>query len=564
MVAHEACPDHFSSKIGITDQKGFLAQSPLKGGEGLFCPTANRQIRGHLMERKPSRRSFITAVGVAAAATALASAKAGAATDQAGSAYRPAGELVPALASRQVSSRELVDSAITRIEALDPKINAVVVRDFDRARAAADAADAALARGERQPLLGLPMTVKEQFNVAGLPTTWGHLKFKDWRPDADALAVQRLKAAGAVILGKTNVPVDLRDWQSYNEVYGTTNNPWDLGRSPGGSSGGAAAALAAGFVPLELGSDIGGSLRSPAHFCGVFSHKPSLDLLPQRGAGPPQSPAIPAESAFAVIGPMARSAADLALELAVLAGPDELWNGIGYKLALPPPRHDRLADFRVLVIDEHPLSPTAASVTAALDGLADRLAKLGCTVLRTSSKMPDLARTTRNYVELLSAFFSADLSPDERLRVEAAAQALSPDDLSIAAARLRGLTMSHAAWIRTGRVRSGLRAGWQALFHDVDVVLCPPMPTVAFPHDHSSPRELDIDGKKVPYGNQIAWAGIATLNGLPATTMPIAHTDGGLPIGVQIIGGYLDDNTTIAFAGLVEREFGGFTPPPRL
>ncbi len=518
------------------------------------------------MEREPSRRSFIAAASAAAAATALPAAKASDAPDQATSAYRSAGELVQVLASRQISSRELVDSAIGRIEALDPKINPVVVRDFDRARAAADAADAALARGERHPLLGLPMTVKEQFNVAGLPTTWGHLKFKDWRPDADVLAVQRLKAAGAIILGNTNVPVDLGDWQSYNEVYGTTNNPWDLTRSPGGSSGGAAAALAAGFVPLELGSDIGGSLRCPAHFCGIFSHKPSLDLLPQRGAGPPQTPAIPAESAFAVIGPMARSAADLALELAVLAGPDELWNGIGYKLALPPPRHDRLADFRVLVIGEHPLCQTAASVSAALDGLADRLAKLGCTVLRTSSKMPDLASTTRNYVELLAAFFSADLPPDDRLRVEAAAQALSPDNLSISAARLRGLTMSHAAWIKTGRVRSGLRARWQALFQDIDVVLCPPMPTVAFPHDHSPmrTRELDIDGKKVPYNNLIAWAGIATSNGLPATTVPIAHTDSGLPIGVQIIGGYLDDNTTIAFAGLVEREFGGFTPPPNL
>jgi amidase len=486
------------------------------------------------MERELSRRSFIAAAGAAAAATRLGAGKAIAAADQVGQAFRPAGELVEALANRQISSRELVDASIVRIEALDPKINAVVVRDFDRARAAADAADAALARGERQPLLGLPMTVKEQFNVAGLPTTWGDPKFKDWRPHTDALAVQRLKAAGAVILGKTNVPINLGDWQSYNEVYGTTNNPWDLTRTPGGSSGGAAAALATGFVPLELGSDIGGSLRCPAHFCGVFSHKPSLDLVPQRGAGPPQTPAIPAESAFAVIGPMARSAADLALELAVLAGPDELWNGIGYKLALPPPRHDRLADFRVLVIDEHPLAPTAASVTAALDGLADRLAKLGCTVLRTSSKMPDLARTTRNYVELLSAFFSADLSPDERLRVEAAAQALSPDDLSIPAARLRGLTMSHAAWIKSGRVRYGLRAGWQALFQDVDVVLCPPMPTVAFPQDHSPmrARELDIDGKKLPYGNLIAWAGIATSNWLPATTMPIGHVDSGLPIGV--------------------------------
>src|SRR5271166_6625958 len=271
----------------------------------------------------------------------------------------------------------------------------------------------------------------------------------------------------------------------------------------------AAAALATGFVPLELGSDIGGSLRSPAHFCGVFSHKPSLDLIPQRGSGPPQTPANPAASTFAVIGPMARSAADLALELAVLAGPDELWDGIGYKLALPPPRHDQLADHQDAEIGEHPLCPTAASMSAALDGLADHLAKLGCTVLRTSSKMPDLASTTRNYVELLAAFFSADLLPDDRLRVEAAAQALSPDDLSIPAARLRGLTMTHAAWIKTGRVRTGLRARWQALFQDVDVVLCPPMPTAAFPHDHSPmrTRELDIDGKKVPYGNQLAWAG---------------------------------------------------------
>src|ERR1700730_10262445 len=201
--------------------------------------------------------------------------------DQVALAYRTAGELLQALASRRISSRELVDGAISRIEALDQKINAVVVRDFERARTAADDADAALARGERRPLLGLPMTVKEQFTIAGLPTTWGFPHFRDWRADTDCLPVQRLKAAGAVVLGMTNVPLGLADWQSYNEIYGTTNNPWDFARTPGGSSGGAAAALAAGFVPLELGSDIGGSPRAPAHFCGVFSHKPSLDLVPQ-------------------------------------------------------------------------------------------------------------------------------------------------------------------------------------------------------------------------------------------------------------------------------------------
>ena len=312
-------------------------------------------------------------------------------------------DLIQALAARQISARELLDASLKRIEALDPKTNAVVVRDFDRARIAADAADAALGRGERRPLLGLPMTVKEQFNVAGLPTTWGYPQFRDWRPDVDALAVQRLKTAGAIIIGKTNIPVGLMDWQSFNEVYGTTNNPWDFARTPGGSSGGSAVALAAGFVSLELGSDIGGSLRAPAHFCGVFSHKPSLDLIPQRGSGYPATPAIPVRGDLSVIGPMARSASDLALELEVLAGPDELWDGIGYKLTLPPARHETLADFRVLVIDTHPLCPTASSVTAALEQLIEKLVKLGCTVGRTNSNTPDLARTTRVYRELLSA-----------------------------------------------------------------------------------------------------------------------------------------------------------------
>jgi amidase len=300
------------------------------------------------MKNDPNRRSFLKEVGAATVAGSVAAPQtraSAATTSPIGSPYPHATVLIAALADRTVSSRELVDDAIARIEALDPKINAVVVRDFTAAREAAKAADEALARGERRPLLGLPMTVKEGFNVAGLPTTWGDPKFKDWRPAEDALAVARLKAAGAIILGKTNVPLQLADWQSYNEIYGTTNNPWDLTRTPGGSSGGAAAALAARFVALELGSDIGGSLRAPAHYCGVFAHKPSLDLVPLRGGGPPGTPAIPMRVDLAVAGPMARSAADLALELEVLAGPDELSDGIGYKLALPPSRHRELRNF---------------------------------------------------------------------------------------------------------------------------------------------------------------------------------------------------------------------------
>ncbi|MBA3810962.1 MAG: amidase, partial [Caulobacteraceae bacterium] len=249
--------------------------------------------------------------------------------------FASAGELAAALAERKVSAVELLEAAVERIERLDGAINAVVVRDFDRAREAAKAADAALARGERRPLLGVPMTVKEAHNVAGLPTTWGLVAYKDWIAPTDSVGVARLKAAGAVILGKTNIPPLLADWQSGNPVYGRTNHPLDAARTPGGSSGGSAAALAAGMVPLEFGSDIGGSIRVPAAFCGVFGHKPSYDLIPERGHAPPGLDGVPA--VLGVIGPMARSAADLALALDILAGPDDD-QAVGYRLDLKAPR----------------------------------------------------------------------------------------------------------------------------------------------------------------------------------------------------------------------------------
>ncbi len=521
------------------------------------------------MEIKPSRRNLLIGVGAATAASVLPGsafpAENASGTGAPGDlAYRNAAELINALAAKQISSVELTDFAIARIEAQDKPINAVVVRDFERARQAAKDSDNALARRETRPLLGLPMTVKEAFNVAGLPTTWGDPKFRDWQPGFDALVVRRLKAAGAVILGKTNVPLMLEDWQSYNEIYGTTNNPWDLARTPGGSSGGAAAALAAGFVALELGSDIGGSLRCPAHFCGVFAHKPSLDLVPMHGAGPPHVPDVPIRSGLAVAGPMARSAADLALELDVIAGPDETTEGVGYKLALPPARHQDLKSFRVLVVDNHPLCPTAASVQAALDHLANRLGQIGVAVAHTSPMLPDLSELTRRHVELIAAGRSADLSVEIRQRVENAAKGLPADADWFVAARLHGIVESHRDWILANRATGRPRQQVRKLFKSFDVVLCPPMPTPAFAHDHSPGRQrhLDIDGKQVPYGHQIAWASMATVLGLPATVAPIGHSKEGLPIGVQIVGPYLEDRTTVAFAGLIEREFGGFVPPP--
>jgi len=478
--------------------------------------------------------------------------------------YRSARELARALRAKKVSALELARDAIARIERLDGEINAICVRDFERALEAARAADAAIAKGDPGPLTGIPMTVKESFNVAGLPTTWGFVPQKDFRPKQDALIVARTKAAGAVILGKTNVPVALADWQSYNEIYGTTGNPYDTGRTPGGSSGGSAAALAAGYGALSLGSDIGGSLRSPAHFCGVYAHKPTFGLVPSRGHTPPPLPPLPYVRDLAVVGPMSRSAGDLADLLEVIADPDELEAGRGYRLALPAPRHAALADFRILVLHEHPLTPTAASVRAAIDALAAQLEKSGARVARESGLLPDLAASTRLYMRLLFSFMAASFQPEVYAETKAAAAKLDPKDTSLAAERLRGAALSHRDWVLADGMRAGLRAQWRGFFREFDALICPVMPTPAYPHDHSPDQEkrrLPVDGREINYVDQLCWPGVATCPGLPATAIPLGLSPEGLPVGAQIVGPWLEDRTPLKLAELIEQAFGGFRPP---
>jgi amidase len=475
-------------------------------------------------------------------------------------------DLIQALRTRKVSSSELVAQAIARIETLGKRLNAVVVRNFAGAREAAQAADAALARDEQRPLLGIPMTVKESFNVAGLPTTWGNPQFKDFMAAEDAVAVSRLKRAGAIILGKTNVPLQLADIQSYNQVYGTTNNPWDLDRTPGGSSGGSAAALAAGFTPLCLGSDLGGSLRVPAHFCGVFAHKPSLGLVPERGHTPPGVPPIARDADLAVIGPMARTAADLETALDVLAGPDEERAGIGYQLALRPPRHDELASFRVLLIDTHPLMPTGSLVKTVLGDVSERLARSGVKLAHTSPLLPDLAASARTFMRLWSSFRGAVAPQSHYQEMQHAAQALAATDDGLVAERTRGAVMSHRDWFAADAARARLRQQWRSLFREWDVVICPVMAGPATRHDHSEPveaRTLQIDGKAYPFRDTyLVWSELATSSGLPATVVPMASSESHLPVGVQIVGPYLEDRTTLRLAQLMEREFGAFRAPP--
>jgi amidase len=478
--------------------------------------------------------------------------------------FASAEEMTTALQAGDVTSVELTDDAIARIERDDKAINAICVPDFDRARAGAQRADQARARGEDRPLLGIPVTVKECYNMAGLPTAWGMPQYRDYMPPEDAVQVSRLKAAGAVLLGKTNVPSGLQDIQSFNELYGTTNNPWDNTRTAGGSSGGSAAALASGFGALSIGTDIAGSLRTPAHFCGVYGHKPTLGLAASRGMVPPPAPALPHELDLAVVGPMARTSRDLTLLLDVMAGPDPLTHGVAYKLVLPAARHEQLRDFRVLVLDEHPVIATGSVVRDAVNKVAAVLVSAGAQVERHSGLLPDLTEAARLYTQLLISSSPARLPMDSLEQLRPCVAALSADDQSLDATRLRAILFSHTDWMEANLRREVHRDAWRKLFAEYDVVLCPITPTPAFPHDHEPDlleRRIDIDGVEYPYKDQLLWAGLATMPGLPATAIPAGLSPDGLPVGVQLVGPMLEDRTPLRLAELLEKELGGFQPP---
>lgn len=470
--------------------------------------------------------------------------------------FRTAEELAAALRAGAVTSVELTEEAITRIEREDKVTNAICVPDFDRARSAAHEADRARARGEDGPLLGIPVTVKESYDMAGLPTTWGMPPHRDHIPAEDAVQVSRVKAAGAVILGKTNVPLGLQDIQSFNEIYGTTTNPWDPDRTSGGSSGGSAAALASGFGALSIGSDIAGSLRTPAHFCGVYAHKPTVGLAASRGMVAPSEPAFPIDLDLAVVGPMARSARDLTLLLDVMAGPDPLTHGVAHRLALPPARHEHLRDFRVLVLEEHPLIATSAAVRTAVNRVAETLLDGGARVERQSSLLPDLTEAARLYMQLLISGSVA------RFPIESLERLPAKEGLD--AVRVQAMTFSHAEWLEATKGREVHRHAWRRLFAEFDAVVCPITPTPAFPHDHHPnpmERRIDVDGVEYPYFDQLVWAGLATMPGLPATAIPTGRSEEGLPVGVQLIGPMFEDRTPLRLAELLEEQIGGFEVP---
>jgi len=479
-------------------------------------------------------------------------------------AFESATQLSRAIASKRIGSRELLEHYLARIERIDPAVNAVVTLDVEVARARADAADAALARGESWgPLHGLPMTIKDSIEVAGMRTTSGSKALAGYTSVSDASSVARLRAAGAVIFGKTNLPTFAGDVQSYNAVFGTTNNPWDLARTPGGSSGGSAAALAAGLTGLELGSDIGGSIRNPAHCCGVYGHKPSHGIVPGRGHIP-GPPGTLSEPDIAVLGPLARSADDLALSLDVLAGP-EADRAVAWKLALPPPRRTALREFRVAAWFDDPVCPVDGELLGVYRQLADELRRAGVAVDESARPAVDFGAALDLFGKLLMPIVNGGLPEAQFAEFAQLANTLPAGDTGLLATMARNTALRHRDWLRANEARARLRAAWAGFFERYDVLLCPVWPTAAIPHDHLEPmgaRTIRVDGEVRLYFDLMSWAGLIGMALLPATVAPVGRTAGGLPIGLQIVGPYLEDRTTIAFAQHLAEIGRVFSPPP--
>jgi amidase len=463
-----------------------------------------------------------------------------------------------AIASRQVSSREVLDHLLDRIAKLDGAINAVVTIDRERARAEASAADDMVARGaDLGPLHGVPMTVKDSWETAGMRTTSGAPELREHVPENDAWPVAALRAAGAIVFGKTNLPYYAGDCQTYNDLFGTTNNPFDPERTCSGSSGGSGAALACGFTPLELGSDIGGSIRSPAHVNGVVGHKPSFGVIPIHGhiPGPPGSLS---GADIAVGGPMARTVADCALALDVLAGPDR-WNTPAWRLELPPPRHERLGDYRVAVWSDDPACPVASEVVVLVEQAAARLTEAGAKVDADARPALTFEAAAANFDALLAAALSGGYPKDSFDRMAAA----TGDD---EVARVKRLTaMRHREWLSHHERRQHHRRRWEEFFTEWDVILMPVQPLPAIRHDHSQPfgaRTIDVDGTERPYTDLLRWVGISGEAYLPSTVVPVGLTPAGLPVGVQVVGPYLHDRTTLHLAARLFELSGGCPRPP--
>jgi amidase len=476
----------------------------------------------------------------------------------------PAHELGRRLRRRELSAVELLQHHLRRVERLNPDLRAVVVTQPEVALQRARAADEALTRGEVWgPLHGLPMTVKESFDVPGLPTTWGLEAFRDNTATRTAVAVQRLMDAGAVVFGKTNVPAALADWQSFNPIYGTCGNPWDLSRTPGGSSGGSAAALATGLSTLELGSDIGSSIRNPAHYCGVWGHKPTWGVVPLEGQQLPGD-VCPDSTDIAVAGPLARSAHDLTLAMDVLASPLTVFGPLGRTPAVWRDSGRSARQLRVAVMTDDPQAPVDASVRQALEDLVDFLQRSGVQV-STQARPISSQEAWRLYIPLVRSALAGHLSDGEWADALQRAEAGPGGPLDFPRLHWRSLTMSHREWLQLDEQRSALRQQWAAFFEDWDVLIQPVAATAAFPHNQKGfrwERFIQVNGQPQAHTTQLFWAGYSGQFGLPSTAVPIGQSPEGLPIGAQLIAAPFADPVCLRLARWLETEYRGFVAPP--
>ena len=476
--------------------------------------------------------------------------------------FKTASELAAMIRAKQVGCVELLEHFLKRCDTHNEALNAIVVFRRDEALARARAADEALAKGESWgPLHGVPMTIKESYDWEGTPTTWGVPHLKDNVAETNSVVVDRMLASGVILFGKTNVPLLLSDWETFNEIYGTTNNPWDLGRVPGGSSGGSAAALAAGLTAIDAGSDIGASIRNPAHYCGVYGHKPTWGLVPLRGQA---MPGVLSHADISVVGPLARGAEDLAVALQAMAGPDVL-EADGYRLDLIQPEKTNLSDFRIAVMVTDDVCPVDSEYADRIQAVAEACVKAGATVDDRARPEIDMAESHDIYIQLLRGVTTARLPETVFLENREKVAALSDDDASYEAQNLRASVQYHRDWMASNERRTHMRWAWRTFFQKWDVLLCPTAASAAFSHDQQGERwdrTISVNGAPQSAVDQLFWAGLTGVVLLPSTVAPAGLTRSGLPTGVQIVGPSMHDLRTIDFARLLAEEVGGFQPPP--
>jgi len=480
-------------------------------------------------------------------------------------AYKSATELMEMITSRRVSSLELLEMYIERYEKFNKKINAIINTNLDKARLRARKADLALKKGKKWGLLhGLPITIKDNIEVIDMPCTAGSPDLMNHIPKRNADLVQRLIDEGAIVFGKTNLPLFGDDFQTYNKVFGQTNNPWDLEKTPGGSSGGAAAALAAGLTSLDIGNDIGGSIRNPASFCGIYGHKASYGIIPDRGLIPPMPKLFKGDYSIqtdiAVNGPLARSAEDLDLALKILVSP-ELPGKKAWSIKLPEPRKKLLKNFNIGVWLDDPVCPVDSSVGDCLQKSIDALAKSGANI---SNQKPAIRfkESWDVFLKILYGTLGFGAPPalfEKWVKKENDIQSRQ----EYQSRQISGAIQRHRDWLMTDFKRQILREKWATYFKEFDILLCPVTPVAAFSHNRNPwfSRTISVNNQQRPYSDMMGWAGLTNVVFLPSTIAPSGFTPDGLPVGIQIVGPYLEDRTPIQLAKLMQEITNGFIPP---